>query len=71
MKKRSSIVWFLFFISLLWIYFNLDFFTSVIPGWNTAIYPVWEKALAVIVVVFVFSVTTIVLINVFKPKIRK
>ena len=69
MKKNSSVFWFLFFISLLWIYFNLDFFTSIIHGLHTKIYPRWEKSIA-IVVVYVFLFIVIVLKDILKPKIR-
>lgn len=64
MKKSRSIIWFLFFISLLWIYFNIDFFTSIIPGWDTSIHPAWEIVLAIAIVIFVFVVIIAVLRNV-------
>lgn len=64
MKKTKSIIWFLFFISLLWIYFNFDFLTSVIPGCDTSIYSIWEIVLAIVVLAFVSIVILVVLKNV-------
>lgn len=66
MKGNGKAVGIVFLICLLWIYFNFDFFASIVPGWNTTIHPIWKILLAIVIVAFVFSI----IISVFFTIIR-
>lgn len=51
-------------ITLLLIYFNFDYFASIIPGWNTTINSGWKITFIILIMVFVFSLLIMILINV-------
>lgn len=62
-------------ITLLLIYFNFDYFASIIPGWNATINSGWKITFIIFIMVFVFSLLIMILINViskiFKMLIHK
>ncbi len=51
-------------ITLLLIYFNFDYFASIIPGWNTTINSGWKITFIMLIIVIVFSLLIMILINV-------
>lgn len=46
------------------IYFNFDYFASIIPGWNTTINSGWKITFIILIMAFVFSLLIMILINV-------
>ncbi len=42
MRYKGYIFVAIFFIVLISIFYNIDFYSSIIPGWHTTIYPFWE-----------------------------
>jgi hypothetical protein len=65
MKNKLSILLFLLIITLLLVYFNIDYFASIIPGWNTTINSTWKIIFIFFVVIFIFSLIIAILITLF------
>lgn len=59
MKSLLIKIFILFFLILSFILFDNDYFASIVPGWNTKIYPLW----LVITLILVFSLIVVFLIS--------
>lgn len=51
-------------ITLFVIYFNFDYFASIVPGWNTTINSGWKITFIILIMFFVFSLLIMIVINV-------
>jgi membrane protein implicated in regulation of membrane protease activity len=65
MKKSLPISFGLLLLCLLLIYFNFDFFTSIIPGWHSTINSGWKYAFIIFIILFVFFLIITILIKIF------
>ena len=64
MKSNLPKLFGVLIITLLVIYLNLDYFASIIPGWNTTINSGWKITFIILIIVIVFSLLIMILINV-------
>ncbi len=65
MKNSLPILFGLLILCLFLIYFNFDFFTSIIPGWHTTINSGWNYAFIIFITLFVFFLIVMILIQIF------
>ncbi|POY40534.1 hypothetical protein C3L50_03260 [Flavobacterium alvei] len=58
MRYKGYIFVAIFFIVLISIFYNIDFYSSIIPGWHTTIYPFWEVVfwLSVLLIMVVLAI---------------
>ncbi len=62
---RTIILTTIIIISTFLLLYN-DFFYSIIPGWNTIIYPLWQIILVIILFAFAIIILTSILVSIFK-----
>lgn len=62
--KNFLLTLFILIITLLLIYINFDYFSSIIPGWNTTIDSRWKITFTIFIMLFVISLLIMILINV-------
>lgn len=65
MRNMLTLLLFILIITLLLVFFNFDYFTSIIPGWNTTINSTWKIIFIFFEVIFIFSLTIAILITLF------
>jgi len=65
MKNSLPLLFGLLILFLLLIYFNFDFFTSIIPGWHTTINSGWKYAFIIFIILFIFFLIVMILIRIF------
>ena len=70
MKYKGYILFAVFFIVLISIFYNIDFYSSLIPGWHTTIYPLWEVVIFVMALLLLFILAIIIFLKLLKIVIR-
>jgi glucan phosphoethanolaminetransferase (alkaline phosphatase superfamily) len=66
MKNIGSIFLAVFFILLILVFYNIDFYSSIIPGWHTTIYPLWKVVLFVVALLIFVLLAIIIFLKLLK-----
>jgi len=70
MKYKGYIFFAVFFIVLISIFYNIDFYSSLIPGWHTTIYPLWKVVLSIVALLIFLLLAIIFFLKLLKIGIR-
>lgn len=70
MKKSGYIFFAVFFIIFIFGVNNLDFYCSIIPGWHTTIYPLWEVVFFIMTLLILVILAIIIFLKLLKNVIR-
>lgn len=66
MKNTGYIFLAVFFILLILVFYNIDFYSSIIPGWHTTIYPLWKIIFWIMVLLILVILAIIIFIKLLK-----
>ena len=66
MKYKGYIFFAVFSIVLISIFYNIDLYSSLIPGWPTTIYPLWKVVFCIMTLLILFILAIIIFLKLLK-----